>query len=239
MIDKIIFFCYNGKCREKTQNEKTGDKTMTLTTYLVDINSITFEQSQDYDQDLINELADLLLKQEGTTQPIIVKKIGNDQYVLVEGEIVLLGAIAAHTKDDYFEMIRVYIQENIDLTEEQALIDKIAKTKRVIKIKSSEVIKKEIVSIDEIITSKETPDHWLIVNGNYIDCGGFMEMADKELELRYENKIDCEKTGIETKIKTEIKTIKDKNYLLEKQAEYTVKLAEIQAELDAYRHFLE
>jgi hypothetical protein len=217
---------------------------MTLTTYLVDINSIAFTQEYAYSPELIEKLASLLLTQQGTTQPIIVKKTGLDEYELVEGEIVLLAAITAHKIDDYFEMVRVIIQEDEDLTAEANLIAEIESTKQSIDPEVDDSTKTPAQAIDKVendviidtvakateITKKEPikDGKWLIVKGKIVDYGEYSDLAEIEEQLRKKNR----------KIKTEIRSASNMNELLSKREEYLEKLALIEREIEAYKKFL-
>lgn len=94
---------------------------MTLTTYLVDINSINCSVERSLFEELeLEKLANLILQAEGILQPLIVKKIALDEYELIEGNFEYYAAVKAHEIDDYFEMIRVFIIAD----EQQELIKK-------------------------------------------------------------------------------------------------------------------
>lgn len=83
---------------------------MTLTTYLVDILSIKCNVERSLFSEVeLEKLANLILQVHGIIQPLIVKKIGFDEYELIEGTFEYYAAVKAHEIDDYFEMIRVFI----------------------------------------------------------------------------------------------------------------------------------
>lgn len=202
---------------------------MTLTTYLIDINSISFNQSYNYDSNLIEKLANLLLEQNGTTQPIVVKKIGLDQYELISGEIVLLAAICANKIDSFFEMIRVYIEDNISLTTEKDLIAEIAKTAKNKTAKEEKTAK--IKEKKEELNSEKSKiaTDWLLVNDEYLAASDWYSLNLKEKEIRTNNPT----------IKTEIKPIQEEKSLLEQKAECLKTLAKIEKELEARAKFLD
>jgi phosphohistidine swiveling domain-containing protein len=223
-------------------NLSTGiDLDETHTQYLLDINNISFTQEKAYNPELIEELAKLLLIQKGTTRPIIVKKTGLNEYELVSGEIVLLAAIKAHEIDNYFEMIRVVIQEEQDLTQETILIAEIESTEQNIDPEYEKITAQAIDTKEKHITTetiikttkitKKTPikdGKWLMIGNEIVSYGDFSELNKINDQLHNEN----------PKINTNIVTASELSELILDKEWYLAKLAKIEQEIEAHKKFL-
>jgi hypothetical protein len=95
---------------------------MNLTTSLVDIEFISSSQNRSsFSESKLEELAQLILQIGGIIKPLVVKKIGLENYEVIDGHFEYYAAVKAQEINDNFEMIRAFIvsDEQVQLVSKQ------------------------------------------------------------------------------------------------------------------------